>query len=337
VPPPTMRAARFEGDRRVELEEVPVPEPGPGQVLVRVHSCALCGSDRPAWLHGSSTTPGHEVSGTVSTVGPDVTVPGPGRRGVVFFVDGCGRCASCRDGSPNRCLDRRAMYGFTVPGGFADYMVVRAECFLPVADEVPLDQATALLDLFGTTAHALRRAATPQARTVLVMGCGPIGLGAIAVARALGIDDVVGVDVSPFRLQLAQSVGARAIDAGTSDPIEMIQEGSPGFDLVIEAAGLPITQRRAFDLTAPGGVTVVVAHAGEPLEVLPSRDFIARERTLMGAEYFRPDEFAGNHERLRSGVLDPRPLLTHRFPLDRIGAACKAFFGGGTGKVLVQP
>jgi threonine dehydrogenase-like Zn-dependent dehydrogenase len=332
-----MLAARFTGERLVRIDRTPVPVPDPGEILVKVDSCALCGSDRRGWTNGSGVTPGHETSGTVVSTGRGVVEPVPGTTGVVFLVDACGACLSCRSGSPNRCLAKRAMYGFTAPGGLAEFVAVRASCFLPVAPEIPLDTATALLDLFGTTAHALRLADRPRMRSVLVIGCGPIGLGAITVAAAQGVT-VVGVDVSRDRLELARTAGANAVDGSAAESATALRDAAPdGFDVVIEAAGSSSARRQTLDLVAAGGVVVFVAHGASPIEVHPSPDLIAREITVVGAEYFRPDEFPENHERLRTGVWDPSPLITHTFSLERADEACDLFFSGASGKVLVRP
>jgi threonine 3-dehydrogenase len=214
-------------------------------------------------------------------------------------------------------------------------VVVRSSCFLPVDPKITLDAATALLDLFGTSSHAFRVAGRPHMRSVLVIGCGPIGLGAIAVARALGVSEVVGIDVSAPRLTLAQEVGAIALAA--SEPNGTRDIAPDGFDVVIEAAGLPSTQRQAIESTAAGGVAVFIAHSGSPVEVRASADLIAREITVMGSEYFRPDEFPDNHERVRTGVLDPSPMITDAFALEDAAEACDVFFSAAAGKVLVQP
>jgi threonine 3-dehydrogenase len=333
-----MRAARFVGQACVRVDEVPVPIPDADEIVVRVDSCALCGSDRNGWLSGSGVTPGHETSGTVVATGEDVVEPVTGTSGVVFLVDACGACLSCRSGSPNRCLRKRAMYGFTAPGGLAELVAVRASCFLPVAPEIPLGAATALLDLFGTTSHAFRLAQMPHMKSVLVIGCGPIGLGAITVAKAEGARLVIGSDVSRDRLALARTAGAFAVDASAPESATVIRDAVPdGFDIVIEAAGHPSTQREALDLVGPGGVVAYIAHGASLLEVHPSRDLIAQEITVVGAEYFRPDEFPENHERVRTGAWDPSPLITHEFPLERTDDACEAFFSGASGKVLVRP
>ncbi|MDQ3661337.1 MAG: alcohol dehydrogenase catalytic domain-containing protein [Actinomycetota bacterium] len=161
-----MRAARFRGNGRIELVEVDVPEPGPGEVLLRVHSCALCGSDRDGYLNGSAVTPGHEVSGVIDAAGDQVTLR-PGTPGVVYLVGYCGRCYCCRANLTNMCLAKQQMYGFSDEGGFSDRIVVRADCFLEVAETIALDHATALLDLYGTTNHAFRRAGGVSSKSVV--------------------------------------------------------------------------------------------------------------------------------------------------------------------------
>jgi threonine dehydrogenase-like Zn-dependent dehydrogenase len=230
------------------------------------------------------------------------------------------------------------MYGFTAPGGLASYVAVSERCFLPVPPDVALDAATALLDLFGTTSHAFRSARLPRLGSVLVLGCGPIGLGAIVVARGMGASTIVGVDVVRERLELAGSLGAMPIDASAGDVASTVRRHVPdGVDVVLEAAGRAETQRLALELVGAGGVVLVVAHCPEPLELRTSADLIQREISLIGSEYFRPDEFAENLDRLRAGEFDPSSLLTHRFPLERLDEACDLFFRGASGKVLVGP
>jgi threonine 3-dehydrogenase len=332
-----MLAARFVGGAAVTLEERPVPTPGAGEVLVRVDACALCGTDVHAYRRGSDVVPGHETAGTVVALGDGIDEPAIGVAGVVYLVDFCGSCYSCRHGWTNLCTDRRRMYGFTAPGGFAEYLVVRAACFLPVGDGVGADAATALLDLFGTTAHAFRRAGG-TASAVGVLGCGPIGLGAIAVARAVGARRVHAVDVAPYRLKLAERIGAMPLDARDGDVVDRILDAEPdGCDVVIEAAGQRETQRQAIDIAAPGGRAVFVAHGAEPLELWAHADLIARERSLVGAEYFPIGEFERVRRLMARGLLDPTPLQTHRFPLERIDEACRTFWRGESGKVLVGP
>jgi threonine 3-dehydrogenase len=333
-----MRAARFAGGGRVEILDLPVPEPGPGEVLVRVEMCALCGTDRDLLERGAPVTPGHETAGEVVETGPGVDAPGPGTRGVVYLVGFCGACSACRRGWTNICLDRRRMYGFDAPGGFAEYQVVRADCFLPVDPLVPHVQAAALLDLLGTAGHALRRAGPPTPQRVLVLGCGPIGLGTLAMAGALGVPERFGTDLAGHRLELVERLGAVPVDAAATDPVASLRAAAPdGFDVVVEAAGRTETQRQALELAGPGGRVLIVAHNPLPLELRTSADLIRREVALVGSEYFPIAELAANQALLLEGLVDPGPLLTHRFPLEELQAACDAFWSGHTGKVMVEP
>ncbi|CAN5718625.1 zinc-binding dehydrogenase [soil metagenome] len=333
-----MRAARFEGNRKVVVGSAPDPVPGRGEVLVRVDTCALCGTDRPGYLAGSEVTPGHETSGTVVGVGDEVDDDLLGARGVVYLVAACGRCYACRRGSSNMCVYKQAMYGFTAPGGFAERVAVRADCFLPVEDGIPLDAATALLDLYGTARHALNRVGARRRDALAVIGCGPIGLGVVSVARALETADVLAVDIEPYRLELAERLGATPVDATAGDAVAAALAPRPdGYEVVVEAAGHPATQQQAIDMAAPGGRVAIVAHSRKPLPLDTLAGLIQKERSIVGSEYFRRDELGANQELMLQGRLDPRPAMTHTFGLDDMQAACDAFFSGATGKVLVRP
>jgi threonine 3-dehydrogenase len=170
------------------------------------------------------------------------------------------------------------------------------------------------------------------------MGCGPIGLGAIAVARVLGAEVVYGIDVAPFRLELGRRLGARPVDAMESDVVQQLLGMEPdGCDVVIEAAGRTKTQRQAIELAAPGGRIVIIAHNDEPIEVATHGDLVARERSLVGSEYFPIGEFEEVHRLVAEGLLDPGPIQTHHFPLERFDEACRTFWSGEAGKVVVLP
>jgi threonine 3-dehydrogenase len=332
-----MRAARFLGGGRINVEHRREPEPGSGEVLLEVAACALCGTDRGAYHRGSEVTPGHEVAGVVVAAGDGVRTA-PGTRGVVYLVDFCGTCYCCRSGWTNMCLAKRSMYGFTADGGYADLVCVREQCFLPVSDDVPLELAPTLLDLYGTSGHALRRAGHRPSDRVAVVGCGPIGLGAIAVAAARGAAALVAIDLAPYRLELAARLGAQVVDARAGDPVAAARAIAPeGFGTVIEAAGLLETQAQAIALCAPAGRVVFVAHNHDPLAVRTLEDLIQQEKTLLGSEYFPIGEFDSTRELLESGALDPAPLVTHSFSLDDIEEAFETFMGGNSGKVIVRP
>jgi threonine 3-dehydrogenase len=333
-----MRAATFVGGGRVEIEQRPRPEPGPGELLVEVRACALCGTDRTGFERGSTVVPGHEIAGTVARSGPGSDPLPEGTAGVVYLVEFCSVCSACGSGSTNMCLNRGGMYGLTVAGGFAEYAVVRSDCFLPVDPTLSFAHATTLLDLFGTTRHALLRSGRIPPASLAILGCGPIGLGAIAVGSAMGIERIYAADVSRYRLDLAGKLGAVTIDPSTLETVEAIRALEPeGCEVVIEAAGLSVTQRQAIAVAAPGGRVVIVAHSRDKLELTTSTDLIQREISLIGSEYFPIEEFEDTYALLAGGQLDPNPILTHSYALDDLQDACDAFFSGETGKVVIHP
>ncbi len=333
-----MQRAVFHGEGRINIEDVPTPQHGPGELLVRVHACALCGSDRGSWERGNSVTPGHETAGTVVSAGPG-TSTATGNRGAVFLVAYCGRCAMCRADSRGACLDKQGMIGFDRDGGFAEYVIVPERCFLPVHPDLPLDAATLLLDATGTAMHALRRAGAVDVapRSALVMGAGPVGLGCVLALRAAGVSRVLAVDIAPYRLEFAGRLGATPIPGGDG-AVDTVRSTLPeGPPLVIEASGNPAAQRQALDMLAPGGTLVVVGHSRAPLELWASRDLIQQEKTILGSEYFDPCEFDANQRLVLDGTLRPTDLITHRLPLEEIEHAYRLFWAGETGKVLIYP
>lgn len=333
-----MKRAVFRGAGRITVEEGATPTPGREELLLRVHGCALCGSDRGPWEQGSAVTPGHEMAGTVVEAGAGASVP-VGSAGAVFLVAFCDRCAVCRAGSRGACLDKKAMLGFDRDGGFAEYVTVPERCFLPLDSRLDLDDAAMLLDATGTAMHALRRlgcvAEPPE--SALVMGAGPVGLGCILALFAVGVDEVVAVDVAPFRLDFAQRLGARPVTGGdaAADSIRALLPDGP--QVAIEASGNPLAQRQTLDLLAAGGRMATVGHSRAPLELWTSRDLIQQEKTLLGSEYFDTGEWASNQRLILDGKLAPSRLITHRLPLDEIEEAYRLFWSGETGKVLIYP
>ena len=165
--------------------------------------------------HGSEVTPGHEAAGDVVAAGPDTTTTA-GTRGVVYLMDFCGTCRSCRAGATNQCLAKRADMGFTADGGLGQFELVHEiELLRDRAGGRP-GEATLLLDVMGTTSHALARAAAVRndIRSVLIGGAGPVGLGVVAMARLIlgpRVTILIG-DVNPYRLELAERFGATPID-----------------------------------------------------------------------------------------------------------------------------
>lgn len=338
VPAATL-APRFLGQGRISKVEKPVPQPGSGQLLLRVTANALCGSERGQFYDGTAVTPGHEAAGIVVAAGPGTHTP-VGTPGVVFLMDFCGQCRSCRQGLTNQCLAKRADMGFNQDGGYGAYELIHENIFFPIDADISPAEATLLLDIMGTNGHAIRRARLvhPDPQCMVVAGAGPIGLGMAAMARLkFGADFPVAIcDVVPWRLQLAEALGALAIDLNRESVAEGLRRhGLAEVDLAMDTSGKQAARQACLAVLAKRGVLVCIGH-GEGLSLSVSPDLIANERAVMGSEYFRYDELPANLALLRTQRAYLGQIITHRFGVDEIETAFRTFFRGETGKVVVE-
>ena len=337
--PDTMRIPRFVGNSRVEFGEKAVPRPGPGQLLVRVHANALCGSDRHQFKNGSAVTPGHEAAGTVVLAGPGATTP-IGTPGAIFLMDFCGACRSCKLGLTNLCLAKRADMGFSHDGGYNPYELIHENIFFPIDSQFTATDATLLLDIMGTGGHAIGRARKvhPDLQSVLVLGAGPIGLGVLAMAKLLlGRDVPVAItDVIEPRLKLAAALGGIPLNVSSSSLSDAARNAGRGkFDLCIDTSGRSEARQAGIEALDKRGVFVCVGHGGG-LNLDVSPQLIANERAVLGSEYFCFNEMVSNHALLKSNLAYLRQIVTHRFPLSDIQHAYELFFAGSTGKVVIE-
>ena len=331
------RVPYFAGRGRIEWRERPVPVPQSGELLVEVRANALCGTDRQLLRDGSDVTPGHEAAGVVAAGGPG-TSTASGTPGVIYLMDYCGGCRSCAAGATNQCTAKRADMGFTRDGGLGRWMLVHETNFFPVPPGLDLADATLLLDLMGTSSHAIGRALALRSdvATMLVAGAGPVGLGVVVMARLLlgPTVTVLATDRVPFRLDLAHRMGAVAVPNDRPVGAALAELGHDAPDVAIDTSGSPSLRRLLLEALGPRGVLVCVGHGGS-LEVDVSRELIGPERALIGSEYFRFDELPGNLELLlgHRGLFGG--LVTHRFGIDRLEEAYRVFEMGQTGKVVV--
>lgn len=334
-----MRVPHFVGGGVIQFIEKAIPQPGPGQLLLQVKANALCGSERGQFFKGTPVTPGHEAAGIVVAAGPDTQTP-VGTPGVVFLMDFCGECRSCKLGLTNQCLHKRGDMGFNQDGGYGVYELVHETIFLAVDPDLPLTEATLLLDVMSTTAHALRRARLvhPDIGSLLVTGAGPIGLGVLAMAKVtLGLDFPVLIsDVIPWRLALAEQLGGRPINLKEQSLAAGAQaHGLPRVDAALDTSGKEVARRSALDLLDKRGVLVCIGH-GEGLNITVSPDLIATERAILGSEYFCYNELPANLAHLRTHLPYLRQIITHHFGVADIQHAFELFWQGETGKVVIE-
>jgi len=330
---------RFVGGGKIGFEEKTVPRPGQGQLLLQVTANALCASDFGSYRRGAAVTPGHEAAGTVAAAGPGTSTP-VGTQGVVFLMDFCGDCRSCRLGLTNQCLAKRADYGFNRDGGYGPFMLVNENVFFEADEDIPPAEATLLLDIMGTGGHSIKRGRLvhPDVQSLLITGSGPIGLGILAMAKLLFGRDfpVLTTDMVPYRLELSERLGGLPINVGKEALHDgMKRHGFSEIDMAIDSSGKSAARREAMDALAKRGVLVCAGH-GEDLTLKVSPDLIGPERAVMGSEYFCYAELADNLELLRGNRDYLGQIVTHRYPVSEIEQAFEVFGGQKTGKVVVE-
>jgi threonine 3-dehydrogenase len=338
--PSSCRVPHFVGNKEINFEEKAVPEPGPGQLLLHVRANALCGSERPQFFDGTPVTPGHEAAGTVVAAGPGTHTP-VGTTGVVFLMDFCGECRSCRLGFTNQCLQKRGDMGFNRDGSYGQYELVHENIFFPVSDEFSPTEATLLLDVMGTGGHAIERCQLmrPDIESLLVVGAGPIGLAVLAMAKiVIGQQlKVLITDVVSYRVKLAERLGGLPINVRETSLSAGIQShGLVQVDMAVDTSGKQVARQAAVDAIAQRGSLICVGH-GEGITLKISPDIIAPERSIVGSEYFRYNELPTNLQRLREHRGYLCQIITHRMGVDQIQQAFEAFFFGcETGKIIIE-
>jgi len=325
--PRTMLAARLHAPGDLRLEEVPVPEPGPGEVLVRVGACGICASDVPRVLqtgtYRSPLTPGHEFAGTVAALGPGVTAWQLGDQVAVYPLLPCRRCPECRAERYELCDDYDYL-GSRRDGAFAAYVAAPAANLVRVPEGVPLSDA-ATTEPVAVALHALHRYGTQAPETVAVWGAGLIGTVAAQWARALGAARVWLVDILPERLEAARAVlEAELVDGSKREAVEVLrqQTGGRGPELVVEAAGAPAATRQALAAAAKSGHVVLLGNPSAEVTVpRPELSSVLRKQLTIHGSWnsaFWPDE--ANEWRIAldamaAGRIRVAPLITHRLPL----------------------
>jgi threonine dehydrogenase-like Zn-dependent dehydrogenase len=337
--PSSCRVPVFVGNKQIKFAEKSVPQPGPGQLLLQVHANALCGSEKPQFFDGTSTTPGHEAAGTVVAIGPKTRIP-VGTPGTVFLMDFCGHCRSCVLGFTNQCLQKRGDMGFNRDGGYGRFELIHEEIFFPVPEEFPATEGTLLLDIMGTGGHAIERCQLmrPDIDSLLVLGAGPIGLGVLAMAKIiLGKQvKVLITDIVPYRLKLAEELGGLPINVPQSTlSAGLKSHGLDRVDVAVDTTGKQVARQDGLNALAQRGSLICVGH-GEGITLKISPDIIAPERSVVGSEYFRYDELPANLRRLKQHRAYLNQIITHRLGVDEIQTAFEIFFAGETGKVIIE-
>lgn len=330
-----MRVARFKGNKKVVLEEVPRPSPGPGELLVKVSYCGLCGSERAQYLAGYHQHQGHELTGEVVANGQGTILP-PGTKVAGYLTKFCGHCASCQTGYTTACTAYRQKenLGWSWPGGFAEYVVLPEQNAVPLQDAVDEKNAVLLLDTLGTPFHGLRLLGVDHVETAFVLGCGTVGLGTIIILKALGVKMVLASDYAEYRLKVAGQLGAIPVSPEQAS----IDEPDFQVDLAVEAVGLPQTLRQGLHLTRPGGKLLSLGELPDAFSMEIDLPLRLKDQTIVRSWYYPLKEFAENLKLWREGFFKQAPaLISHVYGLEQMQEAADLFYSGQSLKVLIKP
>jgi threonine 3-dehydrogenase len=345
--PATMKALRkTQAGKGLHVEKIQVPSIGPTEVLVRVKATSICGTDLhiygwDRWSQGRIKPPvtlGHEFCGIVEQVGEEVSALKAGDRVSAEMHLNCGHCHQCRLGQAHICQNLRII-GIDLDGAFAEFVKIPATNIWKLDPAIP-EHYAAILDPLGNAVHTVL-AGTIAGQTVLVTGCGPIGLMSIAVAKACGSSTVFATETNPHRRELAQEMGANyVLNPAAEDPVKKILEatGGTGVDVLLEMSGNPLAIQQGFRALRAGGRASLL---GIPTENVPLdlvQDVIFKGATVQGIYGRRMYEtWVQMTALLKAGRVDLEPLFGERIELENFEAAFAKLQNGLAGKILMYP
>jgi threonine 3-dehydrogenase len=326
------------------LEDVPVPAIRDDEVLIRVRRAGVCGTDVHIydwddWAKGRCKPPfvvGHEFAGEVAQVGKLVTDVKEGDRVTAegHIVDG--RCLLCRTGNAHVCPYTKII-GVDRDGCFAEYISMPATNVWHLDDDISFEVG-GIHDPMGNAFHTTLHGTEIPGATVLVTGCGPIGLFAIGIASAAGASRIIASDVNETRLALARTMGAHdAVHPSEAEGAVRRATAGLGVDVVLEMSGVPSAIHQAFALVRVGGRVQMLGIPAKPMDVNFATEIIFKGITIYGVVGRRMyDTWHQMTRFLRSGEFDPRQVITHRFPLEEADEAIRAIKSGEAGKVVFE-
>lgn len=343
----TMLGAVLPGNSTVEMQEFPIPEPGHGQVLIQVKASTICGSDIRAIYHEhlgkgpegyQGVIAGHEPCGQIVAEGPGLKRFKKGDRVIIYHISGCGVCNDCRRGYMISCTSpHRAAYGWQRDGGMAPYLVADEKDLVYLPDELSYIDGAQVACGFGTVYEGLEKVGVSGNDAVLVVGLGPVGLAALMLAKAMGANKLIGIDLVEERLELALKLGlADHVFKAGPDNVAQVREltGGHGVERAVDASGNAKARLTAIQAARKWGKIVFIGEGGT-VDFQPSPDIIHDQKTIYGSwvtSIWLMEELV---ERLVRWGIHPEDLVTHQFSLEQVDEAYALMATGQCGKVAV--
>lgn len=318
-----MKAIRFIGVKQpLEMQEIPIPEIGERDILVKVKAAGICHSDAHYRAGISPVRPvpltlGHEVAGVVERIGAQVTSAKVGDRVALHYNISCGDCYHCSTGNDQFC-EKVLMLGHYTNGGYAEYISVPARNAIHLPDEIRFEQGATLMCASATAFHALRKSRLKGGERVAIFGVGGLGQSAVQLAKAFGAIEVYAVDINEDKLNLAKQYGAAPVNSKKVDAVAEIKKltHGKGVDVAIEMIGLQQTMKQAVQVAGVLGRVVIVGLSKAPLEIDTYNELIGNEVELIGSNDHHLQELPLLVEMARKKILDTSHIVTKTVPLD---------------------
>lgn len=343
-----MKGIVLPGNSTVEIHEYPVPVPGHGEVLIKMKSSTICGSDiRAIYREHTGKGPegyqgviaGHEPSGQIVQCGPGTRRFKEGERVVIYHISGCGVCNDCRRGYMISCTspEYRKAYGWQRDGGMAEYMLAEEKDLVALPDELSYTDGAQVACGFGTVYEGLEKVGISGNDRVLVTGLGPVGLATMMLSKAMGASMIIGIDGIPERRELAVKLGLAdlVLDIGATNVADIRKAtGGMGCERAIDCSGNDKARLTCIQAARKWGKICFIGEGGT-VAFSPSPDIIHDQKTIYGSwvtSIWKMEELV---ERIVRWGIHPEDLVTHRFPLEKAGDAYTLMVSGKCGKVAV--
>ncbi len=342
-----MKGCVLPGNSSIEFREYDIPTPGYGQVLLRVKSSTICGSDiRCIYREHLGKGPegyqnviaGHEPCGQIVEEGLGLKRFKKGDRVIVYHISGCGVCHECRQGYMISCTsDKRAAYGWQRDGGMAEYLLADEKDLVALPDSLSYSDGAQVACGFGTVYEGIEKAGVSGNDAVLVVGLGPVGLACLMLCKAMGANKLIGIESQPSRIEVAKKLGLvdEAFLAG-SDNVEQIKAitGGHGVERAFDCSASDLGRATAIRATRKWGKIVMIGEGGT-LNFNPSEDMLHDQKTLIGSWVTSIWKMEDLVEKLVRWNIHPHDLITHRFALEKADEAYSLMASGKCGKVAV--